>query len=423
MNIHIHIHIILCFIYWYIGFNIYKLTKCFVTIKEGKIYKAIAIIGLSIIGSVVIFVSDIENVTWYLIGYFILMLICYKESIIKKISVIMILYPIIISLNMFFIELPVRIDETSDYLYGYIYILRYFAIALSWKMIYRFTKDRVSYAKEYLTNQIWILIDIICLASFITTIATIVFTEIGRVYQAFVVMPICLISNLAILFAMKLVIKSVRTQSDNNIYKLQSRYYNMLELEQQQIRKIKHDMNNHLQIIGSYINENNIEEAKDYFQSISNVVNDISSRKFCENKIINAVINSKYHNIKENKIKNDINISIENIVNIDDMDLCSIFANTLDNAIEASMKIKDYSQRYISVKARYDKGYFVYNIKNTKSNAVFMEGNKYISDKEDKKANGWGISNVKDIVAKYKGEMDSSYTENEFCVIIIIPIN
>lgn len=106
---------------------------------------------------------------------------------------------------------------------------------------------------------------------------------------------------------------------------------------------------------------------------------------------------------------------------IDDVSLCTIFANTMDNALEACLKIKDPGQRRIHVRARYaENGYFSYEITNSKQNGVKMKRERFITDKADPAAHGIGISSVKETVEKYGGTFDISFTDDEFKVIILI---
>ena len=95
---------------------------------------------------------------------------------------------------------------------------------------------------------------------------------------------------------------------------------------------------------------------------------------------------------------------------IDDVSLCTVFANTLDNAVEACQKIEDKAARRISVKARYtENGYFSYEIVNSKCNRVRMRRERFITDKADSASHGVGISSVKEIVERYGGTMDISF--------------
>ena len=81
-----------------------------------------------------------------------------------------------------------------------------------------------------------------------------------------------------------------------------------------------------------------------------------------------------------------------------DIELCSLFANTLDNAIEACVKIKDREKRRITLKARSVNGHFSYEIVNAKENKVTERNGSFETDKEDKGSHGIGLWNVRQIV-------------------------
>ena len=103
-----------------------------------------------------------------------------------------------------------------------------------------------------------------------------------------------------------------------------------------------------------------------------------------------------------------------------DIELCSLFANTLDNAIEACVKIKDREKRRITLKARSVNGHFSYEIVNSKENRVTEKNGNFETDKSDRLSHGIGLRNVRQFVRKYEGEMDVSYTEDTFSVTIFV---
>lgn len=410
-------YVLIFIIYVFIGMSFYKITDCFVDVKEKKVFKLIACTGLPIIATVIIYVSDIVNVVYNLIAYIAVMTMCYKGSIIKRISVVMVLYPIIVSTNFLVNNIDFAVERSWRQINFLIWV---FILALVWHVIYKVMKDKILYAKQYINDTTWILIDIICTAPLISIVSTIIFTGHDEEYKAYVVAIVCIISNIGVMFLIKYIIEGVKARLDNQNYKLQYDYYKSLEEKQLEVRKIYHDMNNHLQVMGTYINNNNIQEAKLYFESFAQKTSSFSNKRFCKNGIVNAVINSKYSLIIQNNIDCIINISIDDIYSIDDMDLCSIFANTLDNAIEASLKIEEPSQRKITVKARTDKGFFSYSIVNNKTDNILTHKGTIISSKPDKKHHGFGIQNVKDIVDKYNGTIDITYTDTEFSLVMIM---
>lgn len=393
--------------------SFYRLTDCFVDIKPKRIYKVIAFIGIWVVVPVIIYVSDLVNVGYTLIGFTMMMLICYQGSIIRKISVVMVLYPIVVAANYLFRGLY-RISVYFNY------VVWVFILALFWYVIHQVMKDKIHYAKQYISNKTWILIDIICFTPFLAIIVTIIWTGHDEQYKAYIIAGISICSNIGVLFLLNYIIDSVKVRLANQNYQLQYDYYKSLEEEQIRTRKIYHDMNNNFQVVRTYMENQNLDQARDYFDKLLQKANTYRSKTFCKNSIVNAVLNNKYNNIVSNDIDCHMNIAIDNIISIDDMDLCSIFANTLDNAIEASIHIKESAQRKIIIKARINKDYFSYAITNNKVNDVFTHKGDIISSKQDKRRHGYGLQNVQDIVNKYHGTLDINYTDSEFSVIMII---
>ena len=129
-------------------------------------------------------------------------------------------------------------------------------------------------------------------------------------------------------------------------------------------------MNNHLSIVGSLLEEGNLSEAKEYFCSISGYMQ-TANRKFCRNSVVNAVINAKYQMMMNASMDVFLNIDIDKMMFIDDVSLCTIFANTLDNAIEACRKIEDTARRKLKLRCRYtENGYFSFELTNSKVNKI-----------------------------------------------------
>lgn len=178
-------------------------------------------------------------------------------------------------------------------------------------------------------------------------------------------------------------------------------------------------MKNHLSVIYSFIQNRDFEGAAKYFRELSGELT-VNNRIFCKNSIVNAVLNSKYSAALDKKIDCFFNISIDGLLGIDDVSLCSLFSNTLDNAIEACEKIQDISKRQISLKARYDKGFLSYEISNSKANPVTVKKDRFVTEKKDKSSHGFGVQNVRDVVDKYAGNLDIAYTDDRFTVTVLI---
>ena len=84
------------------------------------------------------------------------------------------------------------------------------------------------------------------------------------------------------------------------------------------------------------------------------------------------------------------------------------------------MPLRPVKKFRIPPKARYDKGYFSYEISNSKRNSITVKKNHLVTEKTDKTIHGFGVQNVRDMVEKYAGDMDISYTDDRFTVTILI---
>ena len=104
-------------------------------------------------------------------------------------------------------------------------------------------------------------------------------------------------------------------------------------------------------------------------------------------------------------------------------DLCVIFSNALDNAIEACDKILDDSKdKYISVNVTYINSFCFIKIENSKINEINIKNNNFITNKKDKFMHGIGLKNIKDTVYKYNGEIKIEFDDDKFVIKFIFSL-
>ena len=262
--------------------------------------------------------------------------------------------------------------------------------------------------------------DVISLASFCALFSCIYLAPEYKTYFIWPCIVACLITNIGSVRFAAYLADGLHADLERKNLQLQKNYYEELEHNQDQIRKFRHDVNNHLSVVGNLLDEGDFSEAKEYFRSISGYMQ-TANRKFCRNSVVNAVINVKYQMMTDAFIDAFLNIDIDKMMFIDDVSLCTIFANTLDNAIEVCRKIDDAAKRKLELRCCYtENGYFSFELINSKINEITEKKGRFISDKEDQSAHGIGISSVKEIADKYDGTLDISYDRQWFKVVILI---
>ena len=210
--------------------------------------------------------------------------------------------------------------------------------------------------------------------------------------------------------------KTERFQSD-----LVDRHYAEVENMYRTMRSWRHDYHNHIQAAISYAELGKYRELISYLEQLDESLYEIDQLVRTGNLMVDAILNSKLSLMRENCIRTDVDAHVPSKMKITDPELCVLLGNLLDNAIEASVKIPDPHDRHISVKARVtENGYFTYEITNAKRNAVLEQKGILKSDKEDPAAHGLGLSSVREVVEKYSGTLDLSYTEDTFTVTVLI---
>lgn len=186
----------------------------------------------------------------------------------------------------------------------------------------------------------------------------------------------------------------------------------------QNARKLKHDMKNHLMVIGSYLNGMEYEAAKAYVSDILDKLNAMHSYIETGNLLMNHILNEKLALARQKGIA--VKAEIENLsfARLKSIDFSSVLSNLLDNAIEGCDGEEAPELEVIIAKR---KGYETICVKNKISQSVLAVNPALQSTKPQKKVHGIGIPQVKQIVEACGGMYDIYEEENFFCVNVFIP--
>lgn len=407
------------------GYFFMKCMDCTIKRRDGKLAFLLALVLYSIVSTVVIFPTDMTNISVALLLFALINFTLYKGKWLIKLSMILIFLPIAASVNLLYIDIGGHIFKQffsmeDQFANSILSSVTFVVVPVFWIVFYRFFSPALQKIRNIFTDKAWTIVDVISLASFFALFSCIYLAPEHKSYYIWPCIVACLITNIGSVRLAAYLADGLHADLERKNLQLQKNYYKELEHNQNQIRKFRHDMNNHLSVVGILLDEGKLSEAKEYFSSISGYIQ-TSNKTFCQNSVVNAVINAKYQMMVNASIDTFLNIDIDKMMFIDDVSLCTIFANTLDNAIEACRKIEDVKKRKLELKCRYtENGYFSFELTNSKINEINEKKGRFFSDKEDQNAHGIGISSVKEIVDKYAGTLDISYDKEWFKIVILI---
>ncbi len=186
----------------------------------------------------------------------------------------------------------------------------------------------------------------------------------------------------------------------------------------QNVRKLKHDMKNHMMVLASYLNCNDIEAAKAYTSEILDKLNAMHSYIETGNSLLNHILNEKLERARSLGISVQAEIETLSFASMRSIDFSALLTNLLDNAIEASGKEETPELR---IRIAAERGYYTIRVKNRTAASVLDTNPKLASTKQEKELHGLGIPQIKEIVDSYNGMYDFYEEDGFFCAGVFIP--
>ncbi len=245
-------------------------------------------------------------------------------------------------------------------------------------------------------------------------------------FDQFVIPKLVIASCIIIILLFRRVIKEnkLKTQEELMQNKLDMQYSHYLSIQEShmKVRRLYHDINNHIYCIDNL--KNNSKEVNEYVNNLKDEIKEFKSIHNTGNMILDIIINEKSELCTKKGIKFTCDINFSKIDFMKPIDLCSIFTNILDNAIEACDKINDENiNKYIRIKGTIAKSFFIIKCENSKVNDIKIIKNRFLTDKKDKFKHGIGIKSIKSSLEKYDGELLFEDDKNKFVLNIYIPLN
>lgn len=179
-------------------------------------------------------------------------------------------------------------------------------------------------------------------------------------------------------------------------------------------RKLTHDFNNHLSVIGTLICENKIVNAQSYINDITKNIALKTVIILTDNDIVDAILKQKFTLAIEKNIRMDFDINDLSKISMRNEDIVILLSNLLDNAIEACEKCTN--NKFIKIKFRHENEETIISIQNS----CVTDLSSLKTSKLNKIQHGYGLKNIKSILEKYGAFYTISYENGEFCFSTIL---
>lgn len=177
------------------------------------------------------------------------------------------------------------------------------------------------------------------------------------------------------------------------------------------LRSMRHDMNNHFNVMTGLINQEEYTLLKDYLSNLKEEASDADQFILLDNKALTVLLNNKLAKADMHKIQFNTKITTDSLP-FTDLDLCTLLGNMIDNAIEACLQVE--GSRYINLSIS-KKGSLVNVVcENPYSQEPTVLNNRFLTSKQDSSIHGIGIQSMRTVAKKYNAELDFRFGDGVF---------
>lgn len=211
--------------------------------------------------------------------------------------------------------------------------------------------------------------------------------------------------------------KHIKNQAENYERQInaQSEHYALLSESNFELRRFRHDYKNMCIGLSKLISKGKNDEALKMLEKQNLNISPSLTLFDTGNGIVDALLADK----QKQADKINTRISFEGAVPSDAIkptDLCVIFGNTVDNAIEACQKIETTDKKIISVSCICRSGFVFIRITNPVVQKVRLNGHIPETTKTDKNHHGLGLYSLDKVVRQYDGEVSFECDDKEFSI-------
>ncbi|MCI6676407.1 MAG: GHKL domain-containing protein [Clostridiales bacterium] len=217
-----------------------------------------------------------------------------------------------------------------------------------------------------------------------------------------------------------LVKKQMQEQLMNQQVIYYTKQYEEIAHTQDEIRRQRHELKNSYIALESMAEQGDIEGIQQFLKKALCRLDDGKTIARTGNFTVDAVINYKLRLAKTLGIKTNFSLNIPTKLQVNDVILCGILGNALDNAIDACRYLSK-AKRYIKIKMNVEKRNLFIEVTNAFDGTIKIdEKGNLITRKIQMQQHGFGYQTMKSLVHDNNGTMDQVWDEKEFTLRVLL---
>lgn len=188
-------------------------------------------------------------------------------------------------------------------------------------------------------------------------------------------------------------------------------YYRQVQRAYQERSILIHDMKKHMSAMQRLAEQENAQRIVDYIQDIGVMLKKTELTGYTQHPMVDAILNSKKQEAEEAGIQVELETECMPDMTLSDAVVCAVFANLLDNAIEANLAEVEKQKRWIRIRCVRKSNMLVFEVSNPLYHKIVKRNELPVTTKKEGE-HGLGLASVRSVVRDHGGHL-TIRTENE----------
>lgn len=200
---------------------------------------------------------------------------------------------------------------------------------------------------------------------------------------------------------------------------MELQYFESYKEAQADIRAFRHDMKHHMAHMAQLCDTGDTAALADYLANFQQEWQDTAYRLYqTGNDVIDAILNGRAGQMRKAQIALTIDGAFTSPLTLTPFDLCIIFANAIDNALEENARLPETSPRWLTITIRQNQSFYVVTLENPLAAPLPTH---LRTRKRDTRNHGFGLHNIRDKAEKNGGSIDIHQTDDRYQLNIFLP--
>lgn len=248
--------------------------------------------------------------------------------------------------------------------------------------------------------------------------------SLGNSSAIFFIRTLVNISGICILYLQRFQTKDTLMRKEvtaiESVFNSQYQQYKAYAENSTAIRRTYHDLKHQIDIIR---HEEDTTKKDAYMQDMVTLLDTFGSKIETGNGVLDTILTRKNLYCIQNNIQFSCIVDGKILTAMNIMDICSLFGNAIDNAIEHVIKIPDNDKRIVNLRVVNKGSIILVRVENYIIDELDLTNGLPHTSKENTDSHGYGLKSIRYIANKYDGSMSITSEDNWFVLKVLIPLS